>query len=289
MINLANNQLQGHVPRSLANCSSFEVLDLGNNFITDIFPNWLGVLPELQALALGSNRLYGALPVRFGLGFPNLRIIDLSNNKLTGNLSNEIFLNWHAMGVQNQSQLMYMAFTKSLRVSSFDTENSFYYNIEIKYKGRETKYEQILNILTNIDLLNNEFVGKIPDSIGNLIGLQALNLSHNKLIGSIPRSLGDLSNLESLDLSCNLLSGEIPQQLTKLTFLEIFSVSYNHLTGAIPQGNQLNTFGNDSFEGNIGLCGSPLSNNCGKSKAQSPPQPQHNSYDGENEESSTLV
>ncbi|GAB4841216.1 hypothetical protein Ancab_039679 [Ancistrocladus abbreviatus] len=288
MINLADNQLQGQVPRSLANCSSLEVLDLGNNFITDIFPNWLGALPELQALALGSNRLYGALPVRFGLGFPNLRIIDLSDNTLTGNLSDEIFLNWHAMRVQHQSQL-YMTFTKSLIVFGFITENSLYYSIEIKYKGRETKYEQILNILTSIDLSNNEFVGKIPDSIGNLTGLQALNLSHNKLIGSIPRSLGDLSSLESLDLSCNLLSGKIPQQLTKLTFLEIFNVSYNHLTGPIPQGNQINTFGNDSFEGNTGLCGSPLSNNCSESEAQSPPQPQHSSYDGEDEESSTLI
>ncbi|GAB4841226.1 hypothetical protein Ancab_039685 [Ancistrocladus abbreviatus] len=123
MINLADNQLQGQVPRSLANCSSLEVLDLGNNFITDIFPNWLGALPELQALALGSNKLYGALPDRFGLGFPNLRIIDLSNNKLTGNLSDEIFLNWHAMGVQNKSQLMYMAFTKSMTVSGFGIED----------------------------------------------------------------------------------------------------------------------------------------------------------------------
>ncbi|GAB4841224.1 hypothetical protein Ancab_039683 [Ancistrocladus abbreviatus] len=288
MINLADNQLHGQVPRSLANCSSLEVLDLGNNFIIDNFPNWLGALPELQALALGSNRLYGALPARFGLGFPNLRIIDLSDNKLTGNLSNEIFLNWNAMRVQHQSQL-YMTFTKSLRVLSFNEESSLYYSIEIKYKGRETKYEHILNIFTSIDLSNNEFVGKIPDSIGNLIGLQALNLSHNKLIGSIPRSLGNLSNLESMDLSCNLLSGEIPQQLTKLTFLEIFNVSYNHLTGAIPQGNQLNTFGNDSFEGNTGLCGRPLTNNCGELETQSPPQPQHNLYDGEDEESSTLV
>ncbi|GAB4841217.1 hypothetical protein Ancab_039680 [Ancistrocladus abbreviatus] len=289
MINLANNQLQGQVPRSLANCSSLEVLDLGNNFISDIFPNWLGALPELQALALRSNRLYGALPIRIGIGFPSLRIIDLSNNKLTGSLFDEIFLNWHAMGVRHQSQLMYMAFTASQMGSGFSTESSLYYSIDIKYRGKETKHEPILNILTSIDLSNNEFVGKIPDSIGNLTGLQALNLSHNKLIGSIPRSLGHLSNLESLDLSCNLLSGEIPQQLTKLTFLEIFNVSYNHLIGPIPQGNQLNTFGDDSFEGNIGLCGSPLLNNCGESEAQSPPQLQHSSYDGEDEESSTLI
>ncbi|GAB4841232.1 hypothetical protein Ancab_039688 [Ancistrocladus abbreviatus] len=141
----------------------------------------------------------------------------------------------------------------------------------------------------SLDLSKNEFVGKIPESIGNLIGLQALNLSYNNFTGSMPRSLANLDNLESLDLSCNLLLGEIPQQLTQLTFLEIFNVSYNHLNGSIPQGNQFSTFRNDSFEGNTGLCGNPLSSKCGESKAQSPPQPHRHSYDGKDEESSTLV
>ncbi|GAB4829727.1 hypothetical protein Ancab_040656 [Ancistrocladus abbreviatus] len=123
--------------------------------------------------------------------------------------------------------------------------------------------------------------------MANLAALQALNLSHNDLTGSIPQSLGSLSNLEALDLSCNLLSGEIPQQLNQLTFLAIFNVSYNCLTGAIPKGNQFNTFGNDSFEGNLWLCGNPLSTKCGNIEVLS--SPQHHSYDGENEESSALV
>ncbi|GAB4840993.1 hypothetical protein Ancab_039663 [Ancistrocladus abbreviatus] len=287
MINLGNNQLQGQLPRSLANCVSLEVLDLGNNLITDTFPSWLGALPNLQALVLGSNRLYGTLPVEFGLGFPELRIIDLSNNKLTGDLSNQLFLHRHAMGVQHHDQSSYMATTTNNSVSGSPIMYQLNYYITIRYKGRETYDDHILTIFTSLDLSGNEFVGKIPEFIGNLVGLQALNLSHNNFTGSMPRSLGNLSNLESLDLSCNLLLGEIPQQLTQLTFLEIFNVSYNHLKGAIPQGNQFNTFGDDSFEGNIGLCGGPLSNKCGDSKAQSPPQP--NSYGRDNEESSALV
>ncbi|GAB4840621.1 hypothetical protein Ancab_039646 [Ancistrocladus abbreviatus] len=102
MINLGNNQLQGRLPRSLANCSSLEVLDLGNNLITDTLPSWLGALTKLQALALGSNRLHGTLPVEFKLGFPELHIVDLSDNKLTGSLSNQLFHNWHAMGAQSR-------------------------------------------------------------------------------------------------------------------------------------------------------------------------------------------
>ncbi|GAB4841214.1 hypothetical protein Ancab_039678 [Ancistrocladus abbreviatus] len=192
------------------------------------------------------------------------------------------------MEAEHQIQPGYMTSTTShitLGILGYVFEQ---YSIELRYKSKE-RYGAILNIFTSIDLSNNEFVGKIPVSIGSLVGLQALNLSTNNLTGSMPQSLANLSNLESLDLSCNLLSGEIPQQLTKLTFLEIFNVSYNHFTGAIPQGNQFNTFENDSFEGNIGLCGNPLSNKCGDSVAQSPAQPHHSSYDGDNEESSKLI
>ncbi|GAB4840625.1 hypothetical protein Ancab_039648 [Ancistrocladus abbreviatus] len=289
MINLGNNQLQGRLPRSLAYCSSLEVLDLGNNLITDTIPSWLGALTKLQALALGSNRLHGTLPIEFGLGFPKLRIVDLSNNKLTGSLSNQLFHNWHAMGAQHQSQSSYMVSTTVTTTYGFIMIIQLPYYITIRYKGRETFNEHILSIFNSLDLSNNEFVGKIPESMGNLMSLEALNLSHNNLTGSIPQSFRKLSNLESLDLSCNLLSGEIPQQLTNLTFLEIFNVSYNYLRGAIPQGNQFSTFGNDSFEGNTGLCGNPLSNKCGDSNVQSPSQPHPSSYDGDNEESSTLV
>ncbi|GAB4840623.1 hypothetical protein Ancab_039647 [Ancistrocladus abbreviatus] len=288
MINLGNNQLQGRLPRSLANCSSLEVLDLGNNLITDTFPSWLGALTKLQALSLGSNKLHGTLPVEFRLGFPELHIVVLSNNKHTGSLSNQLFHNWYAMGAQHQGQSSYMASTTIISTFGFNMTFRSPYYITIGYKGRETFDEHILSIFNNLDLSNNEFVGKIPESVGNLMALQALNLSHNNLTGSIPQSLRKLSNLESLDLSCNLLSGEIPQQLTNLTFLENFNVSYNHLTGAIPQGKQFSTFGNDSFEGNTRLCGNPLSNKCEDSKSQSFSQPHPSSYDQDNEELSIL-
>ncbi|KAK8985576.1 hypothetical protein V6N11_068829 [Hibiscus sabdariffa] len=42
--------------------------------------------------------------------------------------------------------------------------------------------------------------------------------------------------------------------------------SGNHLVGLIPQGNQFNTFPNDSYIGNTGLCGFPVSKGCGHSE-----------------------
>jgi hypothetical protein len=82
--------------------------------------------------------------------------------------------------------------------------------------------------------------------------------------------MGNLTNLESLDLSSNMFIGTIPAELTNLNSLAVLNLSNNHLVGEIPQGKQFNTFSNDSYEGNLGLCGFPLSKICGQ---HSPPSP----------------
>ncbi|GAU28292.1 hypothetical protein TSUD_256200 [Trifolium subterraneum] len=124
----------------------------------------------------------------------------------------------------------------------------------------------------SIDFSRNKFEGEIPNGIGELHELKGLDLSHNRLIGHIPQSMGNLTNLESLDLSSNMLTGVIPAELTNMGFLEVLNLSNNHLVGEIPQGKQFNTFTNDSYEGNLGLCGLPLSKKCGPEE-DSPPSP----------------
>ncbi|XWS10551.1 hypothetical protein CRYUN_Cryun38cG0005500 [Craigia yunnanensis] len=84
-----------------------------------------------------------------------------------------------------------------------------------------------------------------------------------------PTSIGNLLSLEWLDLSSNKLTGTIPDRLLDVTSLSIFNVSENKLEGHIPQGKQFNTFGNDSYERNSGLCGFPVS----KSYNNSEPPP----------------
>jgi hypothetical protein len=50
--------------------------------------------------------------------------------------------------------------------------------------------------------------------------------------------------------------------------------------GEIPQGKQFNTFTNDSYEGNSGLCGFPLSKTCGPEQ-HSPPSPNNSLWSEE--------
>ncbi|KAF8392087.1 hypothetical protein HHK36_022428 [Tetracentron sinense] len=263
-LDLNGNQLEGRVPRSLVHCKMLEVLNLGNNQLNDTFPFWLETLPELQVLDLRSNKFHGPIGhPRTDQAFSKLRIIDLSYNKFVGNLPSTYFLRWSSMMMidKKKSQLKYMK------------DNSSYYHdsVMVMNKGQEMFLVKILTIFTAIDLSNNRFQGKIPDSIGNLKSLIVLNLSSNCLTGHIPSSLENLKELESLDLSQNKLSGEIPQQLTSLTFLEVMNLSRNHLTGRIPRGQQFETFSNTSFDGNSGLCGFPLSKICGDADGMKPP------------------
>ncbi|MED6174393.1 Receptor-like protein 9dc3 [Stylosanthes scabra] len=135
-------------------------------------------------------------------------------------------------------------------------------------KGLTTNFEKIPKVLVSIDLSSNRFEGEIPDDFGELLALIGLNLSHNNLNGPIPRSLENLKNLESLDLSSNMLVGEIPTELTNLNTLEVLNLSSNHLEGSIPRGKQFDTFSNDSYEANKGLCGFPLSIQCNNNVPQ---------------------
>ena len=277
MIQLSQNRFEGSLPRSLANCTMLEFLDIGNNHIIDFFPSWLGILPELKVLILQSNGIHGFIGKPDTVQkFPKLQVIDVSNNNISGKLPSEYFQIWKAMQRFDASHLTYMQANGQLQkyVSNGWSMTSYAYSMALTNKGIKTKYLKIQDFFMAIDLSSNKFEGEIPKNLGNLNALHMLNLSNNILTSFIPSSLATLTNLESLDLSQNMLVGEIPPQLAELTFLAFLNVSYNNLTGPIPQGKQFLTFQNSSFDGNVELCGSPLSKRCANS--EDPPTPPSN-------------
>ncbi|KAK3410975.1 hypothetical protein EUGRSUZ_J02998, partial [Eucalyptus grandis] len=273
MIDVSDNQLQGSLPRGLANCSQLEFLNFGNNQIVDTFPSWMGLLFDLKVLILRANRFHGAIgEPEVGDQFLKLRIVDLSMNNFSSSLPYEYFNIWSAMKVHDSYDGYYYGYSEPTlhpfhfdgeKLTRDDPEVKYHYSMTIINKGIAMEYAKILGYLNVIDLLSNNFIGEIPNSVGSLTELRLLNISNNNLTGPIPSSLANLIQLESLDLSSNKLSGVIPPALTHLIFLAFFNVSDNHLSGPIPQANQFTTFENNSFGGNFGLCGGPLTKKCG--------------------------
>ena len=276
MITLSQNRFEGPLPRSLANCTTLEVFDIGNKHIIDFFPSWLGILPKLRVLILQSNGLYGFIGKPETISrFPKLQVIDVSNNNISGKLPFEYFEIWKAMKSFDASHLTYMQTDgQTLKTQSDGYLITYIYSMTLTNKGIKTKYSRIQDFFVAIDISGNNFEGEIPKILGNLKALHMLNFSNNVLIGFIPSTLAILTNLESPDLSQNMLVGEIPPQLVELTFLAFLNVSHNNLTGPIPQGKQFLTFQNSSFYGNVELCGSPLSKRCANS--EDPPTPTSN-------------
>ncbi|KAM0860280.1 hypothetical protein ACQ4PT_046639 [Festuca glaucescens] len=261
-INLNGNRIEGHLPRSLTNCKDLEFLDMGNNQIVDSFPYWLGKLPKLRVLVLRSNQLHGSIGNPPGDDnneqFSSLHIIDVASNNLSGNLTSQWFEKF-------QSMIKTSDFTGDIMEDKNLSGSYGHYQdiVTVMFKGQYITFQKIWTTLAMIDLSDNALRGGIPESVGELSQLHGLNLSQNTLTGEIPPALGSMTNLESLDLSSNELSGKIPEELTNLTSLGTLNLSNNQLMGKIPEMRQFGTFQNNSYFGNTGLCGAPLSIQCG--------------------------
>ncbi|KAK9058825.1 hypothetical protein SSX86_023668 [Deinandra increscens subsp. villosa] len=111
---------------------------------------------------------------------------------------------------------------------------------------------------TNLKLVylsGNDLSGWIPPEIASLTRLLRVDLSDNNLEGPIPDGITKLGRLLTLRLENNEISGEIPQSLSSLSQISQLNLSNNELYGHLPE-NLAQKFGENSFSGNKGLCGS---------------------------------
>ncbi|KAH0640945.1 hypothetical protein KY285_037531 [Solanum tuberosum] len=122
-----------------------------------------------------------------------------------------------------------------------------------RLNGTLTPITQCTN-LKLIYLSGNDFSGEIPPEISSLRRLLRLDVSNNNLEGSIPTQIANLTRLLTLRLQNNELSGTIPKSLNSLQNLKELNFSNNELYGSVPNG-LYNHFGENSFDGNEGLCG----------------------------------
>ncbi|KAH0766623.1 hypothetical protein KY285_002494 [Solanum tuberosum] len=272
-LDLSQNHLTGLLPRSLSNCTKLKVINIGNNKIKDTFPCWLRNMSNLRVLVLRFNGFHGNIDCsRVTSNWTALQIMDLASNNLGGVLPRGSFL--ELKGMMADPSLTHSR-SDILHFESQSVRSVYYQDrVTLSLKGQDVTQTKIFLFFTSIDFSSNNFVGNIPETVGDLRSLYLLNISHNNLTGQIPPAIGNLKQLESLDLSFNKLGGNIPERLADLTFLSVINLSYNELVGMIPRGTQIEISGVSSFEGNKGLCGFPLNRTCKNNSADEPSEPE---------------
>ncbi|XBI45474.1 hypothetical protein VPH35_109934 [Triticum aestivum] len=191
VLDIGGCPLFGKIPLWISNLANLEVLVLSDNQLTGSIPAWIKALKHLFYLDIRNNTLTGEIPTTL-MDMPTLmsekteahldprlfelpiykspslqylipiafpKVLDLSNNKFTGEIPLEI------------GQL------KALLSLNF----SFNY-----LTGQIPQSICNLTNLLVLDLSNNNLTGAIPGALNSLNFLSAFNISNNDLEGPIP-------------------------------------------------------------------------------------------------------
>ncbi|CAN8284988.1 unnamed protein product [Cochlearia groenlandica] len=111
-----------------------------------------------------------------------------------------------------------------------------------------------LTDLRLVYLSGNDISGEIPKEISSLKKLIRLDLSDNNIRGVLPLEILGLTRLLTVRLQNNVLTGRILDFSKTESVIEL-NVSFNELHGEVADG-VVKRFGEESFSGNEGLCGS---------------------------------
>ncbi|GLU08593.1 hypothetical protein SLE2022_254980 [Rubroshorea leprosula] len=267
-LNLSFASFGGQIPPSLGNLSSLQYLDVAQ-FEEDIHVrdlHWLAGLSSLRHLNLGGVNLNAMgerwiqainkipsllelylprcqlahLPLTLPfLNFTSLLTIDMSENDFNSILPNWLYnltklqhLNLQASGF-NVTGSTHKQPENLCNLQTLDLSYNYFYG-EIKYLLAD--FQGCWNTsLMWLELSSSEFVGSLPNSLGELKNLQYFAICDNNLTGSLPNSLATLRHLQYLDLSSNSFSGSIPESIGNLSSLRMLDLSNNIMNGTIPE------------------------------------------------------
>jgi len=303
VLNLGNNALVDRFPCFLRNISTIRIMVLRSNKLHGSIgcPHNTGDWEMLHIVDLASNNFSGMIPGTLLNSWKAMMRDEGMLGPEFGHLFLEIYDNYRPLtlkallsGFKKFLAMTLLKLLASMPPSNLKQElvdnnlveidlTRYQDSIIIVNKGQQMKYVKIQMAFTYVDMSSNYLEGPIPDELMEFKALNALNLSHNAFTGHIPSSVGNLKNLESMDFSNNFFNGEIPQELSSLSFMGYLNLSFNHLVGRIPLGTQIQTFDADSFEGNEGLCGPPMTNNCSDDGRQGLPPPASESSHSRND------
>ncbi|KAK8301509.1 hypothetical protein V6Z11_D04G024100 [Gossypium hirsutum] len=250
-------KLGGKLSPALLDLKHLSYLDLSNNdFGPTQIPDWFwNLTSQLQYLNISGNQFQGKIPDL--LTNQASLVLDLSFNNFTGSLLG-ISLNVTVLDLSNN--------VLSGSMSQFLCHKKHQMKLEVlNLEGNHLSGEipdcwEKWRSLVAIELCNNNFSGGTPSSMGALTSLESLHLRNNHL-EEIPDSLTNCTQLLTLDFAANHLSGEIPPWMGKrLSKLIIISFQSNRFHGHVPEqicglsSLQILDLSHNNLSGNIPSC-----------------------------------
>ncbi|KAF8042067.1 hypothetical protein BT93_A0613 [Corymbia citriodora subsp. variegata] len=236
-IDLHNNSLTGPIDSTQwESLSSLLSLNLQSNLLEGNIPSSLFTHPSIREVYLSDNRFSSQLKGSFDAPSHMLKVLDLSDNNIGGELPTFI---WELRGIT----LLFLA--------SNNFSGSFHINLVQRLgnlSGLHLSYNRFsidatntasqassLPHLTDLRLASCQLT-TMPQFLANQSAMTYLDLSHNYIHGDIPKWIWTLENLVNLNLSFNLFE-DFETTLGNLTSFMSFTIvdlHSNKLRGNMP-------------------------------------------------------
>ncbi|KAI3677645.1 hypothetical protein L6452_36911 [Arctium lappa] len=186
-IDYSDNRFDSDLPESIGlSLGMAYFFSVSKNLLTGVIPNTICNASYLKVLDLSNNRLTGRIPQCFTEFGGNLGVLNLGNNGLSGRIK-----------------------------GNFPSSCG----------------------LNTLDLHGNSLEGKIPPSLVNCTMLEVLNLGNNRINDTYPCSLGNHTNLRVLVLRSNRFHGSVrcgEGPHNKWQKLQILDIALNNFSGEVP-------------------------------------------------------
>ncbi|CAO2037203.1 unnamed protein product [Urochloa humidicola] len=211
VLNISSNLFTGQFTSAIfKGMENLIALNASNNSFTGQIPShFCNISPTFAVLELCYNQLSGSIPPGLG-NCSRLRVLKVGHNNLSGTLPDELF---------NATLLEHLSFSRNGLQGMLD----------------DTHIVKLSN-LAILDLGENKFSGKIPDSIGKLKKLQELHLDYNNMSGELPSTMSNCTDLTTIDLKNNSFSGELAKvNFSSLHNLKTLDLMDNNFTGTVPE------------------------------------------------------
>ncbi|KAM3371112.1 hypothetical protein ACQJBY_018468 [Aegilops geniculata] len=263
VLDFSSNDLFGHIPTSMCEISSMELIDLSNNKLSGgggvpacVFTNypWLILLKvsnnrldgpifggmnnlsNIYELFLDGNKFKGTLP--HDLAGKSINVIDLHDNELSGELDTSFW---------NLPALLALNLAGNHITGKIDKHICGFTGILLLDLSRNNLTGSVPNscfiVLNFLNLTGNSLSDDISFLLFNTSSLIALDIRHNQFMGNL-NWVSYLENIRLLSLGGNKFEGQITPTLCRLMYLRILDFSHNKLSGSLPA-----CIGNLSFKG----------------------------------------